>query len=88
MKIGVVANVLGDKPLAEALKIFKELGIQQIEPGCGGFGGGAHVKPEYLLANPDALEELRRMLRDADMSISALSCHGNPWRGMETWRRP
>lgn len=78
MKIGVVANVLGDKPLAEALKIFKELGIQQIEPGCGGFGGGAHVKPEYLLANSDALEELRQMLQDADMSISALSCHGNP----------
>ena len=33
MKIGVVANVLQDKPLAEALKIFKEMGIEQIEQG-------------------------------------------------------
>lgn len=78
MKIGVVANVLQDKPLGEALKIFKELGIQQIEPGCGGYAGKAHVDPEYLLANPAALEEFRQTLQDAGMTISALSCHGNP----------
>lgn len=78
MKIGVVANVLQDKPLAEALKIFKDLGIQQIEPGCGGFAGKAHVDPEYLLANPAALEEFCQTLRDSGLTISALSCHGNP----------
>ena len=33
MKIGVVANVLQDKPLAQALEIFRSLGIAQIEPG-------------------------------------------------------
>lgn len=78
MKIGVVAGVLQDKPLEEALRIFKELGIQQIEPGCGGFGNGVHVSPKKLLADPAALEELRQLLQDMDMSISALSCHGNP----------
>lgn len=78
MKIGVVANVLQDKPLAEALKIFKGMGIEQFEPGCGGFAGKAHVNPEHLLANPDALENFRQTVQDAEMSISALSCHGNP----------
>ncbi len=78
MKIGVVANVLQDKPLDEALKIFKDLGIQQIEPGCGGFAGKAHVDPEYLLENPAALEEFCQTLKDSGLTISALSCHGNP----------
>ena len=78
MKIGVVADVLQDKPLEEALRIFKELGIQQIEPSCGGFGNGVHVSPKKLLADPAALEELRQLLQGMDMSISALSCHGNP----------
>ena len=78
MKIGVVAGVLQDKPLEEALRIFRELGIQQIEPSCGGFGSGVHVSPKKLLADPAALEDLRQLLQDMDMSISALSCHGNP----------
>lgn len=78
MKIGVVANVLQDKPLAEALKTFKELGIEMIEPGCGGFAGKAHVNPEYLLNNPAALDEFCQTLKDSGMGISALSCHGNP----------
>ncbi|MDE7244017.1 MAG: TIM barrel protein [Oscillospiraceae bacterium] len=78
MKIGVVANVLQDKPLAEALKIFKELGIEQIEPGCGGFAGKAHVDPGYLLVNPAALTEFRQTVQDSGLTISALSCHGNP----------
>jgi len=78
MKIGVVANVLQDKPLDEALKIFKDLGIQQIEPGCGGYAGKAHVDPEHLLANPAALEKFCQTLKDSGLTISALSCHGNP----------
>ena len=60
MKIGVVANVLQDRPLEDALKIFREMGIEQIEPGCGGFAGKAHVAPERLLASPEALEEFSR----------------------------
>lgn len=78
MKIGVVANVLQDKSLAEALKIFREMGIERFEPGCGGFAGKAHVNPEHLLTNPDALEEFCGTVQESGMSISALSCHGNP----------
>ena len=78
MKIGVVANVLQDRPLEDALKIFREMGIEQIEPGCGGFAGKAHVAPERLLASPEALEEFQQTLQASGLTISALSCHGNP----------
>ena len=78
MKIGVVANVLQDKPLAEALQIFRDLGIEQIEPGCGGYAGKAHVDPVKLLSSPAELENLKRMLQDTGIAVSALSCHGNP----------
>lgn len=78
MKIGVVANVLQDKSLEEALQIFHEMGIERIEPGCGGFAGKAHVDPERLLGSQSALEEFQAALERAQMKVSALSCHGNP----------
>lgn len=78
MKIGVVANVLQDMPLKEALKTFKEMGIERIEPGCGGYAGKAHVNPEVLLSDAKAFQKLQNLLEESGISISALSCHGNP----------
>jgi len=78
MKIGIVANILQDKPFAEALSYFREMGIQTIEPGCGGYAGKAHINPAILLANSRKLEELKKTVADSGLTISALSCHGNP----------
>lgn len=78
MKIGIVANALQDKPFEEALKIYKEMGIQMIEPGCGGYAGKAHVDPAKLLQDPVALKQFKKALDDSGLAISALSCHGNP----------
>lgn len=78
MKIGIVANILQDKPLDEALSCFREMGIQTIEPGCGGYAGKAHVDPAVLLADPKKLTEFKTMMKDSGLTISALSCHGNP----------
>ena len=78
MKIGIVANVLQDKSLAEALAYFKKAGIQCIEPGCGGYAGKAHIDPEQLLADPDKLQSFRNQISESGLTISALSCHGNP----------
>lgn len=78
MKIGIVANILQDKPLAEALEIFASLGIETLEPGCGGYAGKAHVNPAELLADAGALRTFRQTIADSGMRISALSCHGNP----------
>ena len=78
MKIGIVANILQDKPLEEALGLFGRMGIQMIEPGRGGYAGKAHVDPEVLLADSGKLKEFRKMVEDSGLAISALSCHGNP----------
>ena len=78
LKIGIVANMLQDKPLEEALRIYKEMGIQMIEPGCGGYAGKSHVDPHKLLHDPDALARFQKILQESGLSISALSCHGNP----------
>lgn len=78
MKIGIVANILQDKPLAEALEYFRKMGIQTIEPGCGGYAGKSHVNPEVLLADREKLKEFQRLISDSGLEISALSCHGNP----------
>lgn len=78
MKIGVVANVLQDRSLEDALKTFREMGIECIEPGCGGYAGKAHVDPERLLASEEALEEFKASIAASGITISALSCHGNP----------
>lgn len=78
MKIGIIANVLQDKPLSEALEIFRNLGIQAIEPGCGGYAGKAHINPAELLADEGKLDTLQETLKSSGITISALSCHGNP----------
>lgn len=84
MKIGVVANVLQDMPLQEALKTFREMGIEKIELGCGGYAGKSHVNPDLLLNNAEELQKFRGLLKESDISISALSCHGNPVHPDET----
>lgn len=78
MKLGVVANALQNKPLAEALIQFRRLGIEYIEPGCGGYAGKAHVNPQKLLQDDVAFASFVEMVRKSGVGISVLSCHGNP----------
>jgi len=87
VKLGVIANVYQDRPLEEALKGFKALGIEAIEPGCGGYAGKAHINPQELLNDPVALEHLQKTLSDAGIYISVLSCHGNPVHPVEEIRQ-
>ncbi|RGS01862.1 sugar phosphate isomerase/epimerase family protein [Enterocloster bolteae] len=78
MKIGIVANIMQDKPLAEALDYFRNIGIQTIEPGCGGYAGKSHVNPAVLLGDKEKMDGFKRTIADSGLTISALSCHGNP----------
>ena len=78
MKLGVLTNVLGKMPLSEAIKIFKELGIESLEIGCGGYPGKQHCDPEKLLSDEAALSEWLDLIYSNGMDISALAVHGNP----------
>ncbi len=78
MKLGVFTTLLSNLSLEESLKYFKSLGIEAVEIGCGGYPGNAHANPEILLNDNKALDTFKGLIKDYDVEISALSCHGNP----------
>lgn len=78
MKLCVLANLYGAKPLDETLSIMKGLGVEAVEIGCGGYPGKAHCDPEKLLNDDKALEEWIGLFKKYDIELAALACHGNP----------
>ena len=78
MKLSVLAVALADRPLPQALQFLKERGVQQVEVGCGGYPGKAHCDPAVLLADEAKLQEFKDVFKRYQLSISALSTHGNP----------
>ena len=78
MKLSVLTVCVADKSLEEALKYLSSLGVQQVELGAGGCPGKAHIDPEILLNDESKLAEVKNLLDKYNISISALSVHGNP----------
>ena len=78
MKLSVLAVALADRSLDEALKFLKARGVQQVEVGCGGYPGKAHCDPAVLLNDEKKLQEFVDTFKKYDLSIAALSTHGNP----------
>ncbi|ANS74968.1 xylose isomerase [Paenibacillus yonginensis] len=78
MKLGIFMVLFGGRPLEEALDYVASKGIQAVEIGTGGNPGNAHCKPEELLENKTKLTEFKRAVQSRGLTISALSCHGNP----------
>jgi len=79
MKLGLFTPVFGKRSLEEMLTELERFPeVTALELGCGGWPGSSHVDPEALILNPNAAREYRKRLQDAGLSISALSCHGNP----------
>lgn len=78
MKIGVFAVLFGKKPFEETLDYLVELGVEAIEIGTGAYPGNAHCDPAALLRSDRKLEAFRQAISRRGLTISALSCHGNP----------
>jgi len=78
MKLGVFTVLLGDKSLEMALQYLSGLGVQAVEIGCGGFPGKAHCDPEKLLTDEKQFNAFVDLFKKYNLTISALSCHGNP----------
>ncbi len=77
MKLGVLTNLYGNKPIEEVVPYLASLGVQAVELGCGGYPGNAHCNPDVLLKDDAEYEKLMALLEKYGMEISALSCHGN-----------
>jgi sugar phosphate isomerase/epimerase len=78
MRIGVFTALYSSLPLEAALDRVAALGVRTVELGAGCYVGNAHCDPEALLADPGALARFRAALEQREMTISALSIHGNP----------
>jgi sugar phosphate isomerase/epimerase len=78
VKIGVFDPVFGSLELEPMLDRIVELGIEAVEIGAGNYPGDNHCKPAELLADADARRRFADAFSSRELTISALSCHGNP----------
>lgn len=77
MKVGVFTPLLSGMPLKDVLAKLTGLGISTVELGTGNYTGAAHCDLG-MLEDASALAAFKDTLGEAGVSISALSCHGNP----------
>jgi sugar phosphate isomerase/epimerase len=77
MKVGLFTVLFAKLSLDEVIKKIKPLGIHTVELGTGNYPGDPHLKLDWL-ASPAKLREFKQKLEGQGITISALSCHGNP----------
>ena len=78
MNVGAFTCWLGARPLGQVLDFLGSVNIKTVEIGTGGYPGDAHAKPAELLADAGKLAQFRHDLASRGVTISALSCMGNP----------
>ena len=78
MQIGLFLALFGDRSLAEALDIAKAEGVSAVELGAGAYPGAPHLDVDKLLKSKAGRDKLMKGLGKRGLSLSALSCHGNP----------
>ena len=79
MQLGVFTPVFAALPFPEMLDAIRALRhVTALELGTGGWPGSAHLDLDALVDCPTRAREYRQRVADAGLTISALSCHGNP----------
>jgi sugar phosphate isomerase/epimerase len=79
MKLGVFTPVFGTLTLDEVLTKVQALHhVQALEIGTGGWPGKDHLDIDALLDKKPCAAAYLGKIADAGLTISALSCHGNP----------
>ena len=78
MRIGLVSDGLAHLPLAAALDVARDLGIEEIELGVGNWSPAPHLDLDRQLTDPEARTELLESLAERGLRLSALNASGNP----------
>jgi sugar phosphate isomerase/epimerase len=95
MKIGVFTVLFQELGFEAMLDRVAELGLEAVELGTGNYPGNAHCDPDELLGSAAKQKALRDAVEQRGLTISALSCHGNPLHpdkgfaraSHDTWRK-
>ncbi len=77
MRLGIFTALFGTLTLDEVISRVKQLNLSTVELGTGNYPGDPHCKLS-MLDDDRALRQFQKKLADNGISISALSCHGNP----------
>lgn len=78
MKLGVFTVIFQDLPFEDMLDRVKSYGIEAVEIGTGGYPGSAHLNADLLLTDERKRDRFLAAIQERGLTISALSCHGNP----------
>ena len=78
MKLGAYTACLHDKPVAEAVQVLRDLGLDSAEINSGGFLPPVHLPIEELRASKTARDDYLGIFTDAGVALTALNCNGNP----------
>ncbi|MCW2534754.1 MAG: Xylose isomerase domain protein barrel [Modestobacter sp.] len=78
MKLGAYTAVLHDRPIAEALRVLRDLGLESAEINSGGFLPAPHLPIAEIRSSEDARNRYLGLFRDAGITLTALNCNGNP----------
>lgn len=78
MKLGVLTVPFSGQSFESTLEYIQALGVQAVELGTGGFTNDSHCKLDEILADTEKAKNIKNLVKDHGMIISALSCHGNP----------
>jgi sugar phosphate isomerase/epimerase len=77
VRVGVFTALLADLSLDQVIAKLKALGINTVELGTGNYPGDPHCKLS-MLDDAKALGEFKKKIEDNGITITALSCHGEP----------
>ncbi|HEY3004272.1 MAG TPA: sugar phosphate isomerase/epimerase [Kribbellaceae bacterium] len=78
MKLGAYTACLHDKPVADALKILRDLGLDSAEINSGGFLPAPHLPVDAIRSSQDARDEYLALFASSGVALTALNCNGNP----------
>ena len=79
MKLGLFTPVFAKLGVKEMLAKVRSLEkVTAIELGTGAWPGSDHVEVDSYLKDKTRAADFKKMICDAGLTISALSCHGDP----------
>lgn len=79
MKLGLYNAILHDRPLADALTVIADNGLEGIEINTGGFLPPVHVPNiDGILTSDTARDEFLGTFEGTGVDIAGYNCNGNP----------